>query len=225
MLLHNKLASSCVPVADAAFQDVLVAPPWGADLALFTARPKILPLNAESATRMRRNPVFALAAVLVAFAAVERAAAQEMAPPTHVSFNTGLFQFELAGSGYAPMLAFRAATPLTAVLIIEGALLAARPGQQFGETTTFIVPEAQVQLALPFTTVVPYMGLGVGAAIDFRGGAGGGTQTDLTISGSLGIKTWFSDTVGAQAEFRGRGIDPDFTGSSSEYTVGMIWQP
>lgn len=175
---------------------------------------------------MRPHPVLALVvALFLTAASADRARAQDVMPPTHVSFNTGLFQFELAGSGYAPMLAFRAATPISAVLLFEGALLAARPGQQFGETTTFIVPEGQVQLALPFTSVIPYMGLGLGAAIDFRGGNGGGTQADMTISGSLGIKSWFSDTVGAQAEFRARGIDPEFSGSSSEYTIGLIWMP
>lgn len=165
-------------------------------------------------------------AILTALAAIGAAAplsAQETAPPAHISFNTGLFQFDLSGTGYSPMVAVRAATPIAHVLQVEGALLAARPGQQFA-TTTYLVPEAQIQLVLPFSVISPYMGLGAGAAIDFRDDEFGGTQADLTISGSLGIKGWVSDSLGAQAELRARGVELDFVGSTSEWTLGLLWR-
>lgn len=149
--------------------------------------------------------------------------AQETAPPTHVSLNTGLFQFDLSGTGWAPMVAVRAATPISHVLLLEGAFTAARPGQQFA-TTTYLVPEAQIQLVLPFSGISPYMGLGGGAAFDLRDSDVGGLQADLTISGSLGIKAWLKDALGVQAEIRSRGVELDFTGSTTEYTLGLIWR-
>ena len=86
------------------------------------------------------------------------------------------------------------------------------------------MPEGQVQLVLPFTAFSPYMGLGAGAAFDLRPEDGGGTQADLTISGSLGIKAWFGQQFGGQVEFRARGVGADFGGTSSEYTLGLIWR-
>ena len=165
----------------------------------------------------------ALALALIALAPAAPLTAQE-APPRHVSINTGLFQFDLSEDGYAPMLALRGASPISQVLLLELAFLAARPEQQFGQRSTFLVPEAQVQLVLPFERFVPYMGLGAGAAFDLQDSDLGGTQTDFTISGSLGAKFWLNDGMGIQGEFRARGVDVDFTGSSSEYTLGLIWR-
>jgi hypothetical protein len=149
--------------------------------------------------------------------------AQEDAQPPHFAVVAGIFQYDLSGTGIAPMLAFRGTAPLTTVLTLEGGLLAARPGQQFGSTTTMLVPEAQVQLTLPFDRVTPYMGLGAGAAFDFRGTEFGGIENFLSISGALGIRGFLRDGLGVQAEFRGRGLGFDFTGSSAEYTIGVIW--
>lgn len=165
----------------------------------------------------------ALASLVAALVAAAPLAAQETAPPTHVSINSGLFQFDLSGTGFAPMVAVRAATPIASVILLEGAFTAARPGQQFA-TTTFLVPEAQVQLVLPFSVISPYLGLGGGAAFDLRDSDAGGVQTDLTISGSLGIKAWLKQALGIQGEIRSRGVSLDFTGSTTEYTLGLIWQ-
>jgi hypothetical protein len=149
--------------------------------------------------------------------------AQEDAQPPHFAAVVGIFQYDLSGTGIAPMLALRGTAPLTTVLTLEGGLLAARPGQQFGSTTTMLVPEAQVQLTLPFDYVTPYMGLGAGAAFDFRGTEFGGIENFLSISGSIGMRAALRDRLGVQAEFRGRGLGFDFTGSSAEYTLGVIW--
>ena len=165
----------------------------------------------------------ALALALLALLPAARLMAQDP-PPRHISVNTGLFQFDMAEAGYSPMIAVRAGSPISHVLLLELALLAARPDQPFGGSSTFIVPEAQVQLVLPFERFVPYMGLGAGAALDLRDSEAGGTQADFTISGSLGAKFWINEGLGIQTEFRGRGVEVDFTGTSSEYTLGLIWR-
>jgi hypothetical protein len=152
--------------------------------------------------------------------AAPRAAAQEPAP-RHVAAVVGLFQYDLSGTGLAPMLALRGTTPVSSVITLEAGVLAARPRQQFGETTTFLAPELQAQLALPFTSILPYMGLGLGGALGFRSSAAGGRTNEISLSGSLGIRGQVWDRYGLQAEFRGRGIGLDFAGSSAEYTVGV----
>jgi hypothetical protein len=147
------------------------------------------------------------------------ARAQEMMPIAHFTVAAGLFQWELEGSGLAPLLAVRAGTPVSTVLLLEGSVIGARPGQDSG-TSTVLIPEGQFQLAIPFTGVNPYMGLGGGAVVDFGGGEDGGTGIDMTISASLGLRAWFGDRFGIVAEFRGRGIGTDFDRTSAEYTFG-----
>jgi len=171
------------------------------------------------------RPIRTIAGLLAAAGALVSAPlhAQETAPPPHFSVVAGIFQFDLSGTGIAPMFAFRGTRPLSTAITIEGGLLAARPGQQFGQTTTMLVPEAQIQLTLPFTGLTPYMGLGAGAAFDFRGSDFGGVANFLSVSGSLGMRIGFGERLGAQAEFRGRGLGFDFAGSSAEYTVGLTW--
>jgi hypothetical protein len=158
--------------------------------------------------------------VVVALGTPGRLGAQDP-QPRHLTVNTGVFDYELLDSGLAPMLAVRGAMPVSSVLMVEVGVVGSRPKQMPGQNSTFLAPEAQAQLTLPFNTVIPYMGLGFGAVLDFRSAEMGGTQADMTISGSLGMRAWFTNQVGAQAEFRGRGIGVDFQESSAEYSVGL----
>ena len=169
---------------------------------------------------MRPTRLLSLTLVALLVLVAGTATAQEMAQPAHVGLHAGLFDFDLVGDGFAPMIAGRASLPIASVLMIEGSVLAARPGQDIG-TTTFLIPEGQVQLTLPFSNVTPFIGLGAGAAIDLRDEAEGGTQTWVTFSGSVGIKTWLRDRLGAQVEYRARGIG-DTGGSSNEFSAGAL---
>ena len=148
--------------------------------------------------------------------------AQEAPPPRSATATLGLFQYDLPSTGLTPMLALRAATPINTALMLEGSLVGARP-EHNGRASILLIPEVQLQIAVPFTGVVPHMGLGIGSAFDFRPAEAGGTQVDLTVSGALGVRTRIGDRFGLIAEFRGRGIGMDFEGTSSEYTVGLNW--
>jgi hypothetical protein len=169
-----------------------------------------------------RSTHFLLAALLV-LSSLGPAAAQD-ALPRHITTSIGLFQYELSRNGLAPMVAIRATAPASSVLVLEGGVIASRPQQQVGGSTTFLAPEAQAQLVLPFDRILPYMGLGAGAVIDFRSEQLGGTYADFSVSGSLGVRAWVLNRGGIQMEFRGRGIGADFAETSSEYTAGMIWR-
>jgi hypothetical protein len=144
-----------------------------------------------------------------------------------VSMSGGAFAYDLSGTGTVPMLAVRAELPLTRFTLVEGGLTAARPDQQFGARTTFLAPEAQLQLQLPLAggRVAPYLGAGAGAALDFRGRQFGGTQADLTASAAGGLRAWLTEQVGLRAEMRVRGIGRGFTGSAAEWTLGAAWRP
>ena len=144
-----------------------------------------------------------------------------------VSISGGAFSYDLSGTGTAPMLAVRAELPLTRFALVEGGLTAARPDQQFGARTTFLAPEAQLQLQLPVAggRVAPYVGAGAGAAFDLRRDRFGGTQVDLTVSGAGGLRAWLTEQVGLRAELRVRGVGRGFTGSAAEWTLGASWRP
>ena len=159
------------------------------------------------------------------------AAAQTSAQATaslrpSVSLSGGAFQYDLSGTGTAPMIAARAELPLSRHFLAEGGLTVARPEQQFGATTTFIVPEAQLQAQLPLADgrIAPYLGAGVGAAFDRRTRALGGTQTDLSVSGATGVRYWVTDQLGLRAELRARGIGTGFEGAAAEWTLGTSWR-
>jgi hypothetical protein len=147
------------------------------------------------------------------------AEAQEEEPIASWTAAVGLFQFELDGNGLAPMVAVRGSTPISSVLLLEASLAGARPDQDSG-TSTVLIPEAQLQLNLPFTSINPYMGLGAGAFVDLKDSDAGGTELDFSISGALGVRAWFGERFGLAVEFRGRGIGADFEHTSAEYTIG-----
>lgn len=151
--------------------------------------------------------------------------AQEPRSPTHLSLTAGVFQFEMEDHGVTPMVGVRGASALVDALVLEVGLLAARPEQNVGHRKTFLVPEAQLQLTLPFTRFVPYMGLGAGAAIEVDAQQAGDLVTDLTYSGSVGLKAWLNERIGGLTEFRVRGLGIDFAQGAVEYSVGMVWQP
>ena len=174
--------------------------------------------------RFHRSLFVAALAALVAAAAPAAADAQSAAVRRPaVSLSAGAFQFDLSGTGTAPMVAARYEHPLTRYVLFEGGLAVARPEQQFGQKTTFLAPEAQFQLQLPLAgdRVAPYIGAGAGAAFDLRDDEFGGTQSELTISGAGGLRAWLNDQVGLRGELRVRGIGSGFEGSAAEWTAGV----
>ncbi|MFN2563948.1 MAG: hypothetical protein ABR499_02900 [Gemmatimonadaceae bacterium] len=122
------------------------------------------------------------------------------------------------------MAAIRADLPLGRIVLVEAGVGIARPEQQFGERTTLVIPEAQVQLQFPLGSVAPYVGAGGGLSMDFRPDDTGGTQTEVTTSAAGGLRWWITPRAGARAELRVRGIAENFSGSAAEWTAGLMWR-
>src|SRR5258708_38725872 len=115
-----------------------------------------------------------IAAAVIAAPSPAWSQKQDDASRTAVSLSGGISQFDLSGAGTAPLGAVRIERPLERWLVAEGGILVTRPRQQFGEITTFIVPEFQLQLQTP-KRVAPYVGAGFGRAFDIRSDQFGGT--------------------------------------------------
>jgi hypothetical protein len=162
----------------------------------------------------------ALSFALIALAPALASAQTPIESVRSASLSAGASFFDLSGTGVAPMLAARGAFPLNRLFAIDGGMIAAFPTQQFGKTTTFLVPEAGLEFQLPLR-IAPYIGADIGRAFDLRSGDIGGTRNEASYSGALGARAWVTLRTGIRAEFRVRGIGPGFTGSAGELTLGV----
>ena len=178
-------------------------------------------------SKLRATLVLAgLLATTLSVGAQAQSASLDLDRRPALSLAAGAFQFDLSGTGTAPMVAARAELPLNRYLLAEGGLVVARPKQQFGGTTTFFVPEAQIQAQAPLAggRVAPYLGVGAGYAIDRRTSAFGGTRSDPTFSAATGVRYWLTDQLGLRGELRVRGVGSGFGGSAAEWTLGTAWR-
>lgn len=181
------------------------------------------------------RPASLLAALLaMAPTASARAQAYQMEAYTQsvaakrpsVTLSAGAFRYDTPRNGTAPVLAARGELPLSHHFLVEGGLSAARAQQGLRGTSTFLAPEAQIQAQLPLASVwvAPYVGAGVGAAIDRRSGTAAETRRDLSVSAATGLRYWLTEDRGLRAELRVRGIGSTLGGSAAEWTLGSSWR-
>lgn len=151
------------------------------------------------------------AAVLVCMPAVVAA----QLPIPSLGVVGGVSHFSLNGKGSTAFGAVRANIPLLS-LVAEGSLGAFRPTEVVG-TSTYIVPDVQLQYQLFPMIVRPYLGLGGGW---FKAITGPDPhRSDTQISASAGVR--FSLPIlpiGVQAEGRFHNIDHG--GYFTEWTLG-----
>ena len=138
-----------------------------------------------------------------------------------VSVHAGASQFDLSGTGTAPVFALRAAFPLNSVIRVEGSVGLSRPEQQFqADPTSLWTPELQVQFSVP-GQVSPFLGVGGGVAFETGRDSGFDPGTRVTASASGGVRVQVADRWGLIGELRVRGIGDAFQGSAAEWTVGV----
>jgi hypothetical protein len=154
------------------------------------------------------------------FSNVLTATAQERS----FAISTGVFNFDLSGTGNSPLLAFSADCPIRRNILFEGGITFAFPEQQFGDRTKFVIPEAMVQYQWTRGRWAPFAGGGIGLGIDLRDEIFGGTKTNLALSGGGGVRVSLTDAVGVRGEMRLRGFDTDFSGSAAELRGGIFWR-
>ncbi|MES3034065.1 MAG: hypothetical protein V4813_08710 [Gemmatimonadota bacterium] len=125
-------------------------------------------------------------------------------------------QFDLSGTGNALIISARADVALQRWLLAEGAVSAFRPDEQFGQRRTYVVPEAQLQLQIPFGTLRPYLGLGAGYVF-----ASGRQQVTASTAAGLRVRVAAVDLRG---ELRVRGFGSEFSGAAAEWTFGAAYR-
>jgi hypothetical protein len=134
----------------------------------------------------------------------------------------GVSEFDLSGTGRGFIGGARIDTPLSPALILEGGV-AAMSAPQAGDTTVVVLPEALAQVQLP-RRLAPYLGLGLGVAVDVRDEEFGGTQIDPTFIGAAGIRLDLTESAGLRVELRVRGHETGFVGTTADWTGGVSWR-
>src|SRR6266540_1955684 len=129
----------------------------------------------------------------------------------------GAWEYDLSGTGTSGFGGLRLELPIRRMLLIEPGLTYAHYSSQFDLGVSYLLPEIQAQIQVPGTWARPFLGGGVGLSYAWAGGA---SATDLSLSGSLGVRVRMAEMWSARAELRARSIDP-FHGTVAEWTLGI----
>ena len=160
------------------------------------------------------------ALVVAALAAPTQRAGAQIIPRPHVSIMGGVSQWDLSGTGTAPFGAVRVDVPLV-FIIAEGSLGVFRPKEDIG-TSTYIIPEVQIQYQFVPFLVKPYVGIGGGWFTAVSGP--GDHRSEVTGSASAGVRVAVPViAAGLRGEVRVRGIGSGFSGGAAEWTLGLSW--
>jgi opacity protein-like surface antigen len=144
----------------------------------------------------------------------------QASPWGDLKISVARVDFDLSGTGDTAGLAVRTTRDLFGNLKLEVGGLFAQPDQQFGPSTLF-VPEAQLQYHWAAGRWFPYAGGGIGTAMvksDFD------TIWEPTLSVAAGTTVRLTERIGVTGEFRLRGHEFDFTGTTAEFSTGIAWR-
>ena len=143
-----------------------------------------------------------------------------------VSVTAGRVDYDLSGTGHTSGLAIRWVKDLNSSVSLELRGLFARPCQQFqscddvGPATLF-VPEAQLQYRWKVARLEPFVGAGLGLSTlrsSFH------TAADPTVVFSAGTGVRLTERLALTGEFRLRGHEFRFVGTSTEVNAGLSWR-
>jgi hypothetical protein len=137
-----------------------------------------------------------------------------------LTVSAARIDYDLSGTGTAAGVAVRTTRDLTSNVRIEFGGLFAKPKQQFGPSTLF-VPEAQLQYRWDAGRVSPYVGGGIGAAVVK---SAFDTAWDPTPSVAAGTGVRLTERLGVTGEFRLRGHEWNFVGTTAEISAGLAWR-
>jgi hypothetical protein len=159
----------------------------------------------------------AVVAVLI-FSVAGVASAQDTAASTTISVSTGALNFDLSGTGTTAGFAVRGTRALTPHLALETGVLLARPRLQDGNRATLFVPEVHLQYHWRAGRFGPYVGGGIGFGHQNRAGS---NITDVALSAAGGARAHVTDRLAVLGEFRLRGLEHDFAGTTAEVMGGL----
>ena len=146
------------------------------------------------------------------------APAQERGPGPESSLLLGPSTYDLSGTGTAFALNFGSASRLAGrTLLFEPNFGYFTYITQFGSRRHYLFPELGIQLQAWLGSIRPYLGGGIGAGIDTKGGP---SQFDFTMHAAAGVRIHLFGSWGARFEIRARAVEP-FRGSTTNFGLGL----
>ena len=161
--------------------------------------------------------LFTVVFVLIFFG-VRGASAQEAAARNTITASAGALNFDLSGTGTTVGVAVRGTRALTSHVALETGDFVRAPGSAGRGRATLFAPEAHLQYHWRFGRIAPYAGGGIGFGHQSRGGS---SVTDLALSTAGGVRAYVTDRLAVLGEFRLRGLERDFAGSTAEVMGGL----
>ena len=130
----------------------------------------------------------------------------------------GVSQFDLSGTGTTVLVGARFDAELQRWLVAEAAVGYFQPDEQLTFGSSYTIPEVQLQVQYPGHVVRPYLGVGGGYVF-----ASDGRQKQGTGSGAVGLRIGPPTArFDGLTELRVRGIGTSFSGSTAEWTFGVV---
>ena len=170
-----------------------------------------------------RSTLFVACVTAVLLAGATSAQAQES---WTLNVSASYLDFDLSGTGQTGGLAVRATRPLSSSVVLEIGSTFARPCQQFQDCkatgpATLFAPEAQLQYHWGLGRFEPYVGAGLGASA-LRSSLR--TDWEPTMSVGVGTAVRVTDQLALTGEFRLRGHEWRFVGTTTEIAAGLSWR-
>lgn len=148
-----------------------------------------------------------------------------------VAVSAGRVDFDLSGTGHARGFAVRSARHFSPNVRVDlRALYSKHCGERIGDQAcglgqsgpfSLFMPEAQLQYQWHAGRLSPYVGGGFGLA---RVKSPARVDWDPTLSAAVGSTFYLTERLGVTGEFRLRGHEARFTGTTSEITAGLAWR-
>lgn len=186
--------------------------------------------------RAKRRPagwrvlaVLALAAAALSLTApTGKASAQETLgsrPPSIALLGGGMTRFDFRGDGTTGAFAGRARFPLVRWLVLEPSVLftsfeAEGISEGAESEVTLGALDFQLQLQRPSGRLRPYVGAGLGGAVDFRRDRDGADFVVSTFTAGGGLEAGLFGRFSLLADVRFRWFD-GFTEDALDYTLGL----
>lgn len=161
-----------------------------------------------------------------AFIVCAASAADAQSAWQDIKLSASAIDYDLSGTGQTAGVVASVTRTLTPHVALELRSLFARPCQQFQSCedigpATLIAPEAQLQYRWSAGRLEPYVGAGVGASM-----LRSALHTDWapTVSFSAGTGVRLTERLAVTGEFRVRGHEWRFAGSTTEIAAGLAWR-
>lgn len=143
--------------------------------------------------------------------------AQAQAPGSlELSVAGGPSNYDLSGTGTALAVGAQLPWHPGRPFVVEPGVMFYTYSSQFGTRTSHLMPEVSLQVQAQLKRVLPFAGVGAGAAF----GLSGPNRIDLTLHATAGVRVELNRDWGLRGELRVRSVNP-WVGTTADLLFGV----